>query len=156
MVIFAGEYGADEKVDSESAFTERQLRVIAEILRVANMLGVDRLSQNDFDKHHQLASLSTAGYQFGSWNRAVKAAGLEPYESGKNNVGPKLSDEELLLEIIRLHGELGKTPSERELARFGKFSPKPYRDRWGSWTKARNAAYERFGSPVATQTEQRG
>jgi hypothetical protein len=111
------------------------------------MLGVDRLSSNEFDKHHKLGGLSTAGYQFGSWNRAVKAAGLQPYETGGNKVGPKISDQELLEEIIRLHHELSKRPSEKEMARFGKYSPKPYRDRWGSWSAAQTAAYERFGIP---------
>jgi hypothetical protein len=130
-------------------YTERQSRVIEEIRRVAKELGVDRLSQREFDKHHKLAGCSTAGYQFGSWNRAVRAAGLEPYEAGKNDQGPKLSDDELLREVIRVHSQLGKHPSEREMARFGQFSPKPYKDRWGSWVKARQAAYEKYGEPQA-------
>jgi hypothetical protein len=123
--------------------TERQQRVIAEIQRIARMLDVRRLSQSDFDKHHQLGCVSTAGYQFGSWNRAVRAAGLEPFDSGQSNRGPKIADDELLDEIVRLHRQLGKPPSEREMARFGQYSPKPYKDRWGSWTAAREAAYQR-------------
>jgi Homing endonuclease associated repeat len=128
-------------------FTERQLRVIVEIQRVAEKLGVDRLSQDDFDTHHELTGVSTAGYQFGSWNRAVKAAGLEPYEPGPSNTGPKISDEELLLDILHVHRQLGKKPSEREMARFGRYSPKPYKDRWGSWVAARAAAYNKYGDP---------
>jgi hypothetical protein len=128
-------------------YTERQQRVIAEIQRVAQMLGVERLSQREFDKHHQLAGLSTAGYQFGSWNRAVRAAGLEPYPAGASNTAPKLTDEELLAEIVRLHRELGKQPSEREIGRFGLYSPRPYKARWKSWIAARQAAYDRFGVP---------
>ncbi len=135
-----------EAVD-EAGYTDRQQRVIAEIQRAATMLGVDRLSQRDFDKHHQLAGLSTAGYQFGSWNRAVRAAGLEPYESGFSNQGPKLADDELLQEIIRVHRQVGKLPSMREMARFGRYSPQPYKARWGSWVAARDAAYARFGAP---------
>jgi hypothetical protein len=129
----------------DERFTERQPRVIAEIQRVAAMLGVDRLSQSEFDAHHQLACCSTAGYQFGSWNRAVRVAGLEPYEPGFNDSGPKISDEELLREIVRLREHLGKDPSQMEMARFGKYSPKPFAERWGSWLGARKAAYERFG-----------
>ena len=137
---------AEEAVDGPE-LTDRQQRVVAEIQRVAAMLGVDRLSQRDFDKYHQLAGLSTAGYQFGSWNRAVLAAGLEPYESGGSNQGPRLADDELLQEIIRVHQQVGKPPSEREIARFGRYSPKPYKARWGSWVAAREAAYARFGAP---------
>jgi hypothetical protein len=140
-----------DDVPDESQFTEAQRRVVEEIQRVAAQLGVDRLSQREFDLHHQIAGCSTAGYQFGSWNRAVRAAGLEPYEAGPSNLGPKISDDELLGEIIRLHRQLGKSPSERELARFGNYSPKPYRERWGTWLLAREAAYERFGVPDINQ-----
>jgi hypothetical protein len=132
------------KADDSTKFTDRQRQVIAEIQRVADMLSVDRLSQREFDKHHQLVSLSTAGYQFGSWNRAVRAAGLEPYKSGQSNPGPKLSDDDLLQEIIRLGQQLGKDPSEREMARFGLFSPRPFKKRWGSWIAAKEAAYARL------------
>jgi hypothetical protein len=123
--------------------------VIEEIRRVARELGVDRLSQREFDQHHRLAGTSTADYQFGTWNEAVRAAGLVPYEPGQSKIGPTLSDENLLREIVRLHQELGKRPSEYDMARHGQFSPKPFRDRWGSWVAAREAAYEQFGVPDA-------
>jgi hypothetical protein len=128
-------------------YTESQLRVIAEIQRVARMLNVTRLSSADFDKHHERGCLSTAGYQFGSWDRAVRAAGLEPPEPGGSNRGPKITTEELLAEIIRVHRQLRKTPTECEMARFGQYGPKPYMERWGSWTAAREAAYARHGQP---------
>ncbi len=136
---------------AEQEFTERQLRVIAEIQRVAKMLGVDRLSQRDFDKYHELAGLSTAGYQFGSWNRAVCAAGLEPFEP--HGVGiRKFTDDELLQAIVSLRKQLGKDPSEREMARFGNYSPKPFTDRWGTWVAAKQAAYDRYGIPAESGT----
>lgn len=128
-------------------YTRRQLHLIAEIQRVARMLGADRLSQREFDKHHRLASLGTVHYQFGSWNRAVRAAGLKTYGPGKSNVGRQINDATLLEEIVRLHRHIGKRPSDREMARFGRYSPKPYRDRWGSWVVARQSAYEMFGEP---------
>ena len=113
------------------SLSKEQRRIISEIKRVANELGVKSLSQNQFDQHHRLGGVSTAGYQFGSWNEAVTAAGLKPLPSGGSDREPRYSDNELLGEIIRLHKEFGKPPSERLLASKGKFSPKPYRDRWG-------------------------
>lgn len=127
--------------------TEEQRRVVDEIRRVAEALGVDRLSQSDFEKHRSTASVSTAGYQFGSWNEAVTAAELVPYHPGFNNVGPKISDEELLREIVRVHRVIGRRPSQHQLTRHGKFSPKPYAARWGTWLAAREAAYAKFGEP---------
>ena len=121
-------------------WTPSQVTVIREIRRIANMLGKRTLSQREFDEHHQLAGVSTAGYQFGSWNDAVVAAGLEPTPPGGAGRGPKISDEELLEELVRLRAELGAFPSLRKLAKFGRFSEKPYRDRWGSLKAACEAA----------------
>ena len=123
-----------------------QKRTIDEIQRVAKFLNVDQLSKRDFDRHHKLGGVSTAGYQFGSWNEAVKAAGLIPYPSRGGRVSV-ISDQELLEEIIRLHKQLGEPPSERKMAALGIYSPKPYNQRWGTFTKARDAAYELLGLP---------
>lgn len=137
-----------ESAHAEPRYTDRQLRVIAEIQRVARLMNATRLSKREFDKHHDLGGLSTAGYQFGSWNRAVRAAGLDPNPQGGTSE-PDIDDNDLLQEIIRLHHHLGKQPSESEMARFGKFSPKPYKDRWRTFAKAREAAYARFGMPLS-------
>lgn len=142
------EYEMADEITAEAIYTESQQRVIAKIQRIAAMLGVDRLSKREFDTHHKLTGVSTAGYQFGSWNRAVRAAGLEPYEPGPSNVGSKIADDDLLREIICVHRQVGKIPSEREMARFGRYSPKPFKDRWGSWVAARDAAYSKFGKPT--------
>jgi len=131
----------------ERKLTERQLEIVNEIRRIAKLLDVERLSSSEFDKHHQIAGVSTAGYQFGSWNRAVKAAGLKPYPTGGGDRSPKFNDVELLEEVIRVHKELGKQPSEREFSKFGKFSIRPYIARWGTFKQGREQAYKVFGRP---------
>ena len=95
---------------------EKQLRLVEEIRRVASMLGVDRLSQREFDRRHSLGGVSTVGYRFGSWNRAVVAAGLKPNPPGGTDREPELDATELLDEVLRLRDELKKLPSERELS----------------------------------------
>lgn len=127
-----------------AAWTPEQQRIVAEIRRVADALQTDTLSQDQFDEHHQLGGVSTAGYQFGSWNAAVTAAGLKAYDGSRPR---EYSDEELLADIIRVHRQLSAPPSERKLASLGRYSLKPYKARWGSITKARDAAYKRFGDP---------
>ena len=129
----------------KSELTEKQLEIVAEIQRIAKSLNVERLSQNEYEQHHEITGLTTVGYHFGSWNRAVIAAGLKPYPPGGGDREPKISSPELLQEIIRVHRDIGKQPSEREFSRFGQFSLKPYKDRWGSFSKARELAYETLG-----------
>jgi hypothetical protein len=93
---------------------EKQRLLVVEIRRVAGMLGVDRLSQREFDKHHAIGGVTTVGYQFGSWNRAVVAAGLKANLPNGADREPTLDATELLEEVLRLRNELKKLPSERE------------------------------------------
>lgn len=127
-------------MSGSQGWTPSQVTVVNEIRRIAEALGKSTLSQREFDEHHQLSGVSTAGYQFGSWNEAVAAAGLEPLPSGGAGRGPKLSDQELLEDLLRLREELGTFPSLRKLAKQGRFSEKPYRERWGSLKAACDVA----------------
>jgi hypothetical protein len=133
---------------SETKLTEGQQRMVKEIQRIASELGQKSLSENEFDKHHQLGGVTTAGHQFGSWNDAIKAAGLEPNPMGGSHQEKIYSDDELLQEIIRLHCEMGNSPSERRFSFRTRFSLRPYRDRWGTFAKAKEAAYERFKDQI--------
>jgi hypothetical protein len=124
--------------------------IIAELRAVAEKLQTTRLSQRQFSRHGQI-SASTVKRNFGTWNQAIEAAGLDAISPG---VSPeirkqRLSDDELLQEIIRLTQELGKRPTYNEMSAKGHFSIKPYGDRWGSFAKARKAAYARYGFPQA-------
>jgi hypothetical protein len=47
-----------------------------------------------------------------------------------------------------VHRELGAAPSERKMSLLGRYSLKPYKDRWGSLAKARREAYTQFGVPT--------
>jgi hypothetical protein len=124
-----------------------QQEMIAELRRVAEKLQSTGLTQRQF-REHSLVSVSTVKGKFGSWNHAVEAAGL--------NVSPrfspelhqtKLSDDELLREIIRLTQELGREPPYTEMNAKGRYSVKPYMKRWGSFPKARQVAYATYGFP---------
>lgn len=67
---------------------------------------------------------------FGTWNNAVEAAGFEP------NVQRNVDPEEMLAELNRLGGELGRTPRQVDMAKEGRFSPSTYQDQFGSWNNA--------------------
>lgn len=95
--------------------------------------------------------------EFGTWEAALLEADLDPdtLETDRflsitdRTFGKRLeklaaSDDplqaELLAELRRLKHDLGKTPSSRDLARFGAYSKTPYRSRWGNWNNALEAA----------------
>lgn len=128
----------------------RQQEIIAELRRVAELLNTETLSQREFRQHSDL-SVTGIENKFGSWNRAIEAAGLK--SNPARTIGRKpvlqLSDDELLHEIIRLSSELRKIPTERELIAFGRVSLKPYRKRWGTLREAVEVAFDKFGVPEA-------
>jgi hypothetical protein len=132
---------------NESEYSPEQKRIIQEIRRIADDLQVVSLSQDEFDRQHVLGGVTTARQLFGSWNEAVVAAGLVPNPPDGSKRTGYLTDGELLDEIFRLHKLLGKPPTEAKLSAMGKYSLKPYRDRWGTFSKAREIAYELLGTP---------
>lgn len=127
---------------------DKKEKTIQDLRRVAAKLKTTRLSKKQYRRHGQVG-VTTVRNRFGSWNEAVTAAGLEinppslSIESGR----PRISDEELLREIVRLTEELGKQPSRTDMDAKGRFSSKPYNQRWGSFPKARETAYARYGQP---------
>ncbi|QDV50827.1 homing endonuclease associated repeat-containing protein [Gimesia fumaroli] len=127
--------------------SQAQFEIIEELKRIAKKLGVKQVSMNDFEEHREISALTTVMNHFGTWNEAIEAAGLVPYPPGGSNREPIISDDELLMEIILLHEQFGKPPSDRRMNSHGKYSVRPYLARWGSFTKAREAAYEKYGIP---------
>ncbi len=119
-------------------------KIISEIRRIATSLGQNSLKMADFQRHAKIA-VSTVRYHFGSWNTAVKEAGLEPIDSieviRKKDLIP---DDELLRDLIRLYNEYGKEPTGSLVNAKGKFSERPYRARWKSLHKAFLIAQKRF------------
>ncbi len=85
--------------------------IIDELRRVAAKLRTAGLTKRQFKEHGQF-SLSAVENSFGSWNQAVEAARLDANPSGPSPSlhQMKLSDDELLQEIIRLTRELGRKP----------------------------------------------
>ena len=118
--------------------------VITELRRVASLLGKKTLAQREFNRHGKVA-LNSVKRTFGSWSKAIEAAvletGLNPY--------PKLSDDQLAAEFSRVQELLGKVPSGNEFEANGQFSVKPYKDRFGRWSKA----VEHYARTVATTSQ---
>lgn len=79
-------------------------------------------------------SANTYKRRFGSWNAALRASGLSV------NRERDVDEVDLLQEIARLAGELGRPPILEEMQEEGRFGATVYRDRFGSWGKALAAA----------------
>ncbi|MGD9850672.1 MAG: homing endonuclease associated repeat-containing protein [Nitrospirales bacterium] len=121
--------------------------IIQEIVRVANEVAPIPLGQKMFFRKSKISS-GKLRYQFGTWNKALKAAGFSPNPSGKCLSGcTKSTDEALFKAIGDLWRRTGRKPTEDSMNSEGPFSTKPYRDRWGKFSLAVNEYIKRFGIP---------
>lgn len=75
-------------------------------------------------------SAKTYCKRFGSWNDALRAAGMEP------NLELELDRDILINKIVELADKLGRPPKYHELNELTKFSRKRYEDEFGSWNNA--------------------
>ncbi len=116
--------------------------LIADLKRIAAQMGSGTVGQKEY---RQLGKYddSTASRRFGSWNKALVAAGLELSNPSR------LTDEQLFENILALWLHYGRQPRRRELAvPPSGISQSPYLRRFGSW----GAALESFVRYVDSDT----
>jgi len=91
-------------------------------------------SADDMNKH---GAYSVAPYYraFGSWNRALEAAGYSPHQTSK-----QWSRAELIAELKSVAAECGRSPTTGDMTDHGDASPHTYREHFGSWNEALQAA----------------
>ena len=101
---------------------------IAELQRLADDLEKPP-GLRDMDKE---GAHSSKTYQdaFGSWNEALKQAGI-----GINNEHD-IAKSDLLNELTRLNEQLGRTPTSRDMAKQGEYGTSNYPNKFGSWNNA--------------------
>jgi hypothetical protein len=99
------------ELDRLPAYTDQAL--LSELRRVANLVGGAKLSIADFSKHSKVGH-TTLRRRFGSWSRALEAAGLAhlcnpvPPASKSRVLARSLSKDQILAEIRRVARVAGK------------------------------------------------
>jgi len=109
--------------DSERA------NLISELRRVAENLGQDTISRRQF-AYHGRVSAGLVERRFGTWKKALEAAGLQANDRFK-----KLAEVDLEAEFRRVHAKLGTAPTRNEFAIESSYSPTVYDKRYGTWSK---------------------
>ena len=126
---------------SGAPVTDEEL--IADLQRVASSLGSGTVPQKTY------GSLGTFDYstlirRFGSWNNALRVAGL----SISNEID--LSDDRLFENLLVLWQHFGRQPRRSELSSPpSEISQTPYNRRFGSWTAALRAFVDFANGTVA-------
>ena len=86
---------------------------------------------------NEMGRYSIAPYyrQFDSWNAALETAGYNPLQTSK-----QWSCSELIAELQRIAADCGRPPTTGDMNDHGNASPDTYREYFGSWSEALQAA----------------
>lgn len=109
--------------------------MLKEIRSVAERLGQDSLSAEDFDQESSTMSVSTLRTKFGSWPEALKQAGMPQRKQGK-----RYSEEECFENMLLVWTHYGRQPQYAEMnSPPSTVGGKAYTVKWGTWMKAVHA-----------------
>lgn len=107
--------------------------LLADLRRVAQLLNSSAVSMPKYHEHGQY-DFTTVARRFGTWNKAILAAGL----SLSNEVD--ISDDRLFENLLVLWQHYGRQPRRSELASPpSTISQTPYNRRFRGWTAALHA-----------------
>lgn len=88
-------------------------------------------------KKHAQYTRKTYERKFGSYDEAVRNAGLEPNEDGRKK---SVSDDEMLQDLIRVSSLVTEWPRSRDYEEHGRYAIRQFYRRFGSWAGALDAA----------------
>lgn len=108
--------------------------LLGDLASVANRLGKPSITKDEYNAHGRFAA-ATMQNRFGSWNEALRKAGLSV---SKRMAIPK---DELVADLLRVSTLFGtKVISTADYAPLGQFSVETFRRVFGSWPEAVRAA----------------
>jgi hypothetical protein len=104
-------------------------RLVSLLQDTAARLGLRQITRDRFREETGVAE-SRIRKAFGSYNKLVEAAGLQPY-----TVHQTISEDAMLAALRDAVREVGKPIGQSHFARIGRFSIRPYQRRWASWAE---------------------
>lgn len=136
--------GLSDRFDSSNRVVSKE-KIISELQRVSNLLGTNGFSREQFNANARF-TYAVIRRAFGTWHKAMQAAGLST-----NALGKRYTDEECFENLLQVWSHYGRPPQHREMTLAPSVvGPKAYILRWGSWTKALYAFVEQVNKDVHT------
>ena len=124
-------------------------QLIAELRRVASELQSDTLTQADFASRSDI-SFAAVCRRLGSWNKALRVAGLQPV-----NMGRRYSEEDYFENLLSVWTHFGRQPKYAEMnSPPSVITSRAYEKRWGTWTKALLAFLDKVNSDKPVESAQ--
>ena len=110
--------------------------MISDLQRVAKKINKETINSSEYALHGKY-SKNLFFRKFGSWNNALKAARIKPFDRPLGGTKNKVSKYECLEEIERIWIELGRQPTTTDIKNgISKYSLHAFERRFGTWRKA--------------------
>jgi len=107
--------------------------LVGELQRVAALVGNSSVTIDQFNEHGRFHS-TTLSRRFGSWFKALEAAGLEKTRN------LHITNEQLFEDLVAVWLKLGRQPKYQDFTKgISSFSAGTYEKRFGTWRKALEA-----------------
>jgi hypothetical protein len=105
--------------------------LLCDLKLVAEKLGFNKISSRQYDDNGGKYTSGTIGARFGSWNNALKKAGLNLVHQRD------VSEDELFKNLEEVWINIGRQPTFRDMKPpISKFSTHQYLSKFGAWRKA--------------------
>ncbi len=105
--------------------------LLADLRAVAERLGKSSISSREYNDNGAKYTSGTIGVRFGSWNNALKKAGLDLVQERD------VSKEELFKNLEQIWVSIGQQPTFRDMRKpMSKYSTSSYLSRFGTWRNA--------------------
>lgn len=119
--------------------------VIDELRSVSKKLNRNSFTKKEFQEYSSLgAGVASLRRHFGTFNKAMEAAGFEVVSLGK-----RYTDEECFENLLEVWTYYGRQPKHAEMKKSPSVvGPKAYLTRWGTWRKALLAFVERVNQDL--------
>lgn len=140
-----GVAGLSDRFDSSNKAISKE-EIIVELQKISSQLGVKSFSREQFNAN-ALFKDSVIRRVFGTWRKAMEAAGLSA-----NRLGQRYTDEECFENLFQVWTHYGRPPQHREMSLPPSFvGPKAYVLRWGTWNKALFAFVQRVNEDLTPE-----
>lgn len=117
--------------------------IISELRRVSELLSQQVFSSKQFNRNANFSD-HVVRKAFGTWHKAMQAAGLST-----NALGKRYTDDECFENLLQVWSHYGRPPQHREMTLAPSVvGPKAYTLRWGTWTKALYAFVQRVNDDL--------
>ncbi len=119
--------------------------VIAELQRVAKVVGRSTVTRVDLAQHAEVVAERAVISRFGSWRAALEAAGLQ-----LSNNARRWTDSDYFENILEVWTYHGRQPKYREMNQaHSRITNSGYAAKFGSWGRAVQAFVDRVNSDIS-------